>query len=556
MSGRLALVVVLLAGCSESTPQLVSTPAARDWRDEVIYQIVVDRFADGDPGNNRQDGVGTTEGDLARHQGGDYRGIVDHLDYLENLGVTALWLSPIVDNVPQSGAQDGYHGYWARDFTKVNARFGSEAELIALVAEAHARGMRVILDVVINHAGNVFFYDLDGDGEADPGEREPPFSTTPYVAPLVRTQAPVRLWREDAAGALETWDLPDEAFHRHGQTVVFSDATQLERGDFPTGLRDLATDDDEVMAALITTYAEWARRTDVDGFRLDAVPHVSRDDWRRFCEGLRARLHAMGKREFMLLGEVFRSSPADLAPYTAQGLLDSVFDFTFKTDAVDTYLLAGGPASLARAALEGARAFYPSSPQPGGLAIDPFRARVTFVDNHDVPRIAGKLEDRRAVWLSLLLMFTVDGNPAVYYGTEQGFTGGFGDASREVLWNEGFDETHPSYAFLQTLVALRSSHRVLRRGDLTVRYASLNDGQSDAEDAGIFAFERSDEQARMLVVLNGHAQKASRASIPTGFTEGTFLVDVLGDFESLRIGVDGAVNLSLNARTARVLVAE
>lgn len=227
----LAILGCLAAAC-EGAPPPVSTHV-EDWRDHVIYQIVVDRFDDGDPENDAADGVEPVPGDLARVQGGDWRGVIDRLDYLARLGVTAIWISPPYRNVPRTEREDGYHGYWPADFTEANPRFGTLAELRELVREAHARGMLVILDVVPNHAGRVFTYDLDADGEVDPDEVEPPWSDAPYDVPLIWSERPRMI---GPGGELVTLEAED--FHRRGDGDL-GDPVQKELGDFPTGLRDL-----------------------------------------------------------------------------------------------------------------------------------------------------------------------------------------------------------------------------------------------------------------------------------------------------------------------------
>jgi alpha-amylase len=125
--------------------------------------VLVDRFADGDAGNNYR--VDLT-GHLHWH-GGDWKGLENHLDYLENLGVTTLWISPVVKNVDTDAGFDGYHGYWAQDMTELNPHFGDLAALRSLVRAAHDRGMKVILDIVTNHLGQVFYYDINKNGQPD-----------------------------------------------------------------------------------------------------------------------------------------------------------------------------------------------------------------------------------------------------------------------------------------------------------------------------------------------------------------------------------------------------
>ena len=136
---------------------------AGDWRDQVIYQILVDRFADADYGNN----YGYAPDHMARYHGGDWAGIEQNLDYLQELGVTALWISPVIKNVDTDAGVDGYHGYWAQDLTRPNPHFGDVSKLRELVAAAHDHGMLVIIDIVTNHMGQAFYYDINLNGQPD-----------------------------------------------------------------------------------------------------------------------------------------------------------------------------------------------------------------------------------------------------------------------------------------------------------------------------------------------------------------------------------------------------
>ena len=145
----------------DQTPQL--TVEVDDWRDEVIYQILVDRFANGDRGNDYRIQADA----LARYHGGDWLGIEQNLDYLQELGVTTLWISPVVKNVETDADVDGYHGYWAQDFTELNPHFGDLIALRRLVDACHQRDMKVIVDIVANHVGQVFYYDINLNGSPD-----------------------------------------------------------------------------------------------------------------------------------------------------------------------------------------------------------------------------------------------------------------------------------------------------------------------------------------------------------------------------------------------------
>jgi len=554
-------IATFLAACAADVPEPEAPLATHvdDWRDEVIYEVLVDRFDNGDPSNDVWDGVGPVPGDLARHQGGDWAGLRARLPYLENLGVTTLWISPIVANVARTEEEDGYHGYWASDFTTTNSRFGTLDELRSLVRDAHVRGMKVVVDVVINHAGRVFTYDLDGDGSVDPEDIEPPYSETAIDAPLAWTGAPPRMWtpsealRADPFAEPELLVLGEPHFHRRGATSWSGDDERLY-GDFPTGLRDLATDRDEVVEALVETYAQWVRLTDVDGFRLDAVPHVAPATWADFAGRLRQRLAAMGKHRFLLLGEVFTSDPSERARYTEPGMLDSVFDFTFRTEVVNEVILAGRPPTRARHALEEQESFFSRSPQPQGIGLTPYRARVAFADNHDTQRARNILDDPYAAEMAMTAVFTVDAIPAIYYGTEQGLDGGFHHEAREVLWETGFDESHSTFLHISRLAAIRRRHPALRYGALDVRFLSPSGGLSTEEDASLFAWERSHEDDRVLAVFNAHAYKESTARVPTGFAAGTILRDAVYDLvPALTVASDGSVQVRLPPRSAVVL---
>jgi len=547
---RFASIASVMLAC-ESPPAPPVSTHVEDWRDQVLYQIVVDRFDNGDPANDAADGLEPVPGDLSRVQGGDWRGVIDRLDYLARLGVTAIWISPPYRNVPRTEREDGYHGYWPADFTEANPRFGSLATLRELVSEAHARDILVILDVVPNHAGRVFTYDLDEDGAIDPSEIEPPYREAPY-GPLLFTERP-RMFAPSAEGRVAI-TLDDEHFHRHGLGDL-GDPTEKELGDFPTGLRDLDTERPEVIDMLVETHVWWVEETDVDGFRIDAVPHAGLAFWRAFCGRLRARLAELGKERFLLLGEVFTSDPAALARYTELDGLDSAFAFDLKIDLIDGVILSGRPPITARGALSTNRGLFPASPQPGGVELDPWRARVTFADNHDVWRLRGELDDALAAQIALVAALTTDGIPALYYGTEQDLDGTAHHLSREPLWESGFREDGATFRFLQRLIALRRRSPALRYGALTVRYLSESGGADPepAEDAGMLAYERDFEGERILVVINA-AITSSSARVDTAFAEGTRLYDGLeGTAAPWVVGAGGELAIRLPGRAAVVL---
>jgi alpha-amylase len=268
---QLRQLIVWIAGCvalcSCAHDQLGPTREVRvethveDWRDHVIYQLVTDRFANGDARNDWR--VDPTA--LARYQGGDYQGIIDRLDYLEELGVTALWISPIILNVDTDAGIDGYHGYWAVDLERLNPHFGDLASLRAMIHAAHERGMLVILDIVTNHMGQVFYYDINQNGQPDEavygsGNLPPGGSPSAETSPLSRVTeydpdfdprgiqsftslgpagpAPIRFF--DMPEIFRTLPSPaifadPTAYHRRGRTLDYDVEEQLLTGDSPAG---------------------------------------------------------------------------------------------------------------------------------------------------------------------------------------------------------------------------------------------------------------------------------------------------------------------------------
>lgn len=549
---RLACLL-LLSACAPPEAPPVSTHAG-DWRDEVIYQIVVDRFDDGDTTNDVVDGIGPERSDLARFHGGDWAGVRQRLDYIEALGATTIWISPPYANVQRTELEDGYHGYWPADFTEANPRFGDLEELRALVRDAHDRDMLVILDVVPNHAGRVFNYDLDADGTVGPGEVEPPYSADgPHAAPLLWSHRP-RMHGPEGVFTLE-----ERHFHRRG-AGDFSIQSEKELGDFPTGLRDLDTESPEVIDALVETHVAWVRDTDVDGFRIDAVPHAPHAFWAAFCRRLRARLAELGKRDFLLVGEVFTGDPTTLASYTAVDELDAAFAFDLKYSLIDDVILSGGAPALARAPLVGNRALFPASGQPGGVPLSPWEARVAFADNHDVWRVRGELDDPLAAALALAVVFTVDAIPSVYYGTEQGLRGQVHHESREPLFLEAPDFPRDSSTFqlIGALAEIRARSRALRRGELVLRYASTSGGADlePAADAGMLAYERAQGDERVLIVLNTSLDE-SIARFDVGYGSGTRLFDALGGTEApWTVAADGSLEIRLPGRAVVILEGE
>lgn len=589
---------LLLACAAAATPEAgcVQVPAdgqqpalathVQDWRDEVIYQLIVDRFSDGDVNND----FNVEPGSLGQYQGGDWQGVENHLDYLQALGVTTLWISPIVQNVDSDADIDAYHGYWQQDLTQVNPHFGDLAALRSMVAHAHDRGMKVVLDIVCNHMGQVFFYDINRNGRPDDyvngsgnpddpvvqvSEYDPPWQAGGVLSFSQEGQsgrAPILFFNDPSINRLPPQPgilATAAAYHGFGHIENFDDVEQRTLGDFTGGLKDLATELPEVRATLVDSFAKWVEKVDFDGYRIDTIKHVESDFWPVFAGNTRTRLAAEGKNDFLMFGEAFDGNDQLIGSYTMPGSLDSVFYFSQAFIVYqNVFENAHDPASAQGTdQIENLwnlkQTDFGTTPQDNGIGIPPYKALVNFIDNHDVPRfLFNSNGDVAALRNALTLLFTEDGIPDLYYGTEQEFSGGNDPANREVLWTTGMPTTGDTFAHIANLAGIRRSYVALRRGDTKVVWSSPHVGQED--DAGIFAFERTGgdagANAYALVVLNTNGFKTSSTSnggsvLQTHWPPGTTFVDVL-DPAQATYASDGNAQLqvSIPAQKAMILV--
>jgi glycosidase len=579
----LGALLVFAAACDRGGVEAVTTgftPTAQvaDWRGEVIYQLFTDRFADGDPNNNH----GVVPGDLGRYQGGDWQGVIDQVDYLVDLGITSVWISPVVRNIESDAGFDGYHGYWTQDFLDVNPHFGDIARLRHMVDTLHANGISVVLDIITNHVGQVFYYDINRNGRPDEfvsgsGSRSPlsrisefdpdfdirgvqgftslgesgPAPTYWVEMPELNRGAPrpaefanfdwywrrgrVTVWGNEVDACrqvgIDAWSNWDACY----QYVRIQEVT----GDFPGGLKDLRTELPEVREALIRVMAHWISAADIDGFRIDTVKHVEHDFWLQFATSIREYAAQVGKPNFFMFGEVFDGADWLLGSYTQPGMLDSVFYFSQKFQVYDAVFKYGAPTRRIEDLWRDRYVYYGSEPQPGGaVAFDgtplpPTSLLVNFVDNHDVPRFLFDLPDTARLHNALRLLFTQDGIPCVYYGTEQEFDGGNDPANREPLWWSGYSRTNPTYQVIRALTRIRRTLPELQFGTQAIHWSTERTGSE--QDAGIFAFERRFGNRKAMVVLNVHLEQTSETSVEslgftrmtTTFAPGTELVDVM-----------------------------
>jgi alpha-amylase len=558
----------------------------QDWRDEVIYQVIVDRFADGDIDND----FNVEPGSLNQYQGGDWKGIEDNLDYLQTLGVTTLWISPIIQNVDSDADIAGYHGYWQQDLTQLNAHFGDIAALRSMVATAHDRGMKIVLDIVCNHMGQVFFYDINKNGRPDDyvngsgGPGDPIVQVSEYDPPWqpggvlsfsqegTGGRAPILFFDDPSINRLPPQPAilgTAGAYHGFGHIEDFDIVAQRTLGDFTGGLKDLATELPEVRAALIDSFAHWVEELDLDGYRIDTIKHVESDFWPVFAGNTRTRLAAENKSDFLMFGEAFDGDDQLVGSYTMPGMLDSVFYFPQHFTVFSNVFENAYSPSLAQGTDQIQQLWdqkttnYGTQPQPGGIGVAPYKALVNFIDNHDVPRfLFASSGDVLALRNALTLVFTEDGIPCVYYGTEQEFSGGNDPSNREVLWTTGLPTDGDTFTHIQKVAALRKAYVALRRADTKVVWSSSHVAQED--DAGIFAFERTGGDPGpgpyALVILNTNDFKSSSTSnggaiMQTSAPAGTTLVDVLDPAHTTYpVSSTGQLQATVPAQKAMILV--
>ena len=545
LSSSIALSLALCGTAAFSTPD--EDMRARPPEQEVIYFVLPDRFENGDTSNDKGGlkgdrlKTGFDPSDKAFYHGGDLKGLTQRLDYIQGLGATAIWVGPIFKNKPVQGPEGqesaGYHGYWITDFTQVDPHLGSNADFKAFVDAAHARGMKVYMDIIANHTADVIEYKegtadgypyrskadypfstkgtvdgpainpgFAGDDDASPQNwaklTNPAFAYTPVV-PKGEEDVKVPAWLNDPI-----W------YHNRGNTDWKGESAQY--GDF-VGLDDLATENPRVIEGMIAIYGDWIDKYGVDGFRIDTAKHVNPEFWRRFVPAMEARANARGIPNFHIFGEVADDDydPALLASWTRHAGLPAVLDFAFMHAVIDAVSGKNGTEELAR--LDDDDVLYPGGKKTA-LQLP------TFLGNHDAGRVAMSIAkanpgiDAQELLardeLAHAMLLTLRGVPTIYSGDEQGFVGAGGDQlarqdmfpSKTALYNAetlvgttattaqaNFDGQHPLYKFIANLSAVRRNTPALTEGSTVLRATS--------ETPGLFAVSRFDPDSGEEVVL-------------------------------------------------------
>ena len=505
--------------------------AGTAWEDQIVYFIMIDRFSNGDPTNDDM-GYGESGSDNSRYNGGDLKGIIDKLDYVKGLGATAIWITPPVANQwwnPWAN-YGGYHGYWARDFKRVDEHFGDIDLYRKLVEEAHERGLLVIQDIVPNHVGDYFRF-VNGEFELNT-ESIPTSSPEQYPFSLNN-------FEDNETDQIYHWTPDISDFNDHYQKLNYQ----------MSGLDDLNTENTAVVSALKDSFTFWIEEADIDGFRIDTAIYAPMEFWKEFLNG-EAGVYEVATRndktEFLTFGEAWvRSDPFDdsgeivIGEFFDAGM-NAMLDFPLNIELRSVFKEGKATANL-------------------GYRLEVRQSRLnqtrllTFIDNHDMERFlkGGGLSSLKQ---ALAFIFTIPGIPVIYYGTEQGFF-----ETRATMFAEGFqsggidhfDTQSELYNYVRDLSKLRQEYPVFRYGAIEIL-------KSDSNGPGIFAYRLEHNGDKVFVIMNTAGERRILANMKSGLEEGQ-VIEPIYTFNSLAKGYpverEGKLVMSMNPRSVYVGIA-
>ncbi len=579
-------------GTRELAPQLAAAafPSPTDWRDVWIYQVLVDRF-----NNPTAPPKASWDGAHAIFQGGTLEGVRQKLDYLKDLGVGAIWLSPVQKNCQYR--PDSYHGYGIQDFLSIDPRLATdpaaarenpalvEDELIALVEDAHALGMYVIFDIVLNHTGDTFEYVFD-DGTTsamahwrDSGPYTIRWRDENGAGRPDWTEAPASPPRDAAVWPAEMRD--NRFFRRQGNAFDRPSDLQEKAGDF-FSLKEIVAEYQEpgtgfvpALSALVRAYQYLIARFDVDGFRIDTLKYLPADTARTFGNAIREYALSIGKKNFFTYGEVY-DEEAKIQAYVGRNTVTDGGDLVGVDAALDFPLFFRLPdvAKGFRTA-EDLAGMYRRRREVGRSVLsnhgDASRYFVTFLDNHDQyhrirysdPADPTRYDDQTT--LALTLLFSLQGIPCVYYGTEQGLhaSGDTLEAVREALWGKpnAFDRTNSFYQAIQRLSRTRDGQPALRYGRQYFRATSDGGNHFTISQGGggVVAFSRILNDREVVVAANTSTTQRYSGEIIVDMSlnrEGTVYTTVFsnkatgaGETQAVRFRPQGTVSISADDGT-------
>lgn len=457
-----------------------------DWDEAVIYMTCTDRFFDG---NTKNDEGVNKSGSLSYH-GGDFAGLEQKLDYLQNLGVNTIWITPIVENV-DTETDNGYHGYWAKDFTKLNPYLGTEEELQSLINALHKRGMKLMVDVVLNHAG---------------------YGTEAYFNSILKDQ-----------------DGNSISMIRDKDTTITGDDVR----DSLSNLPDFVTENADVRNQLVKWQTEWMTKYDIDYYRVDTVKHVDATTWAAFKNSL-----TKANPNFKMIGEYAGAGYANTAGELGTGTMDSLLDFDFN-DKAEAFVTGD---------INSVESFF----QSRNASIDNTATMGGFLSSHDEDSLVDKLvtekelteaEALKVFKVAAALQLTAKGQAVVYYGEEIGQHGlnnyPIQSNRYDFDWNQVDTQTADANSMLnhyKKLLSIRNEYKKLfARGDRSSVLVSDKDGYD--------VFTRSYNGTKLYVGLN-IKDADQMISIPVSEAAGSTMTDLYSG-KTYTVSTDGKVEITI-----------
>ncbi len=532
-----------------SKPALKLHVPSPDWRDQIIYFLMTDRFNDGDPTNND---LGAGEYDAAsnaKYNGGDLKGIEQKLAYIQGLGATALWITPPVANLWWDGAAQtsGYHGYWAENFMEVDRHLGTLADYQQLSHRIHSVGMYLVQDIVVNHTANFFSY----SGQTNARVPAQNFVLNAGTKPL---HAPTQ-WPFSMNDARDADHQRAGIYHWTPDISDYSDLAQ-EMNFQMGGLDDLDTENKIVRQALRKSHGYWIREVGVDAFRVDTAFYVPASYFSNFMystdpqqPGMARVARQTGRRNFLVFGEGFavdkpfadkqaRKIERYMTGPDGKPLMPGMLNFPLYGAMGDVFARGRPTAELGHRITNMMKVHKRPHLMP------------SFIDNHDVDRfLAGG--SQAGLKQSLLMMMTLPGIPTIYYGTEQAFIeprGAMFTAGFQSGGQDRFDTNAPLYRYIAQVSALRRTNKVLSRGVPTM----LKDNPAAP---GALAYRMTYGSESVIAVFNSADAETLMDNLETKLPAGTMLQGMFGIDATpadIVVGEGGRVTMKLAARSGQV----
>lgn len=539
-------IVLALAVFSGRT---LAQTSNRFWQAQSIYQIITDRFFNGDTNNDNAEGTYAPSNPTGVH-GGDFEGIQQKLDYIKALGATAIWISPIVLNT-----EGQFHGYSAWNFYEVAPHWGSLSNLQALVQAAHARGLLVIDDIVVNHAGDL----VTGSGTGYPNYSYPGGYKLSYVNNSNTYPAPFNLSTTNPSLT--------NLFHNFGNIGNYNDTNQVILG-WLDGLNDFRTELPYIRTNMAAIYQYWIQQAGFDAFRVDTALEVDMGCWQYFCPAIHGYAATNGNTNFFMFAEVDNGSDSVVGPYTgakAGGAFafDSAVDYPLYYDINNVFATASGNTSQIDAHYTNVNTLYDPAAR---------MQLVTFLDNHDNPRFLSSSEsadNTNRLIVALAFLYTSPGVPCLYYGTEQGFYGTTDPNDREDMFAgefkdgpngtvqqlsapgvDNFNMSHPLFQWVAQLNNFRRLYPAISLGSYVSQW-------NNTSGPGLYAYSRILGNQEVFIVLNTASSSQTLPARTLTYPTGTVLVNLLSPAETYTLTAGSQTpSISVPAMTTKIFIAQ